>query len=74
MKFIIVFQFLYYEDISFKKMFFKEWNKNEPLFTKNKSEANVYFNYDDAYKDLKILEKAQSSAAKTLNIRIVRSD
>ena len=74
MKFIIVFQFLYYEDVSFRKMYFKKWNGNEPLFTERKNEANAYSNFGGAYEDLEKLEKAKSPVAKTLNIRIVRSD
>ncbi len=74
MKFIIVFQFFYYEDSSFNKRYFQEWNTKGPLFTENIENSMKYLSFDDAQKDLEKLEKAQSPVAKTLNVRIVRSD
>lgn len=58
-------------DNHFKKVYFKEWDGNAPVFTNSPRLARKYWNEKLAKEDMKLLRIATSPTAQTLSIKIV---
>lgn len=56
---------------TFKKVYFKEWVGDGPIFVKNKKAGKTYWNEKQAEEDLRVLGIITSPIAKTLSIKLV---
>ena len=57
----------------FEKMYFRNWNGQEPHFV-DKKRAKHYFGEKQAQEDLEKLKQVRSNQAITLNVRVEESE
>ena len=66
----IVFHLLDLKDNSFKKVYFREWDGRKPVFCASRKFAKEYWSEKLANEDIKKLNRAESSRARTLAVRL----
>lgn len=67
----IQFHLLDRTDNTFKKVYFKEWNNQAPVFTNSARFAKKYWHEKYAAVDMARLKQATSPSAQTLSIEVV---
>ena len=68
-RYVIAFNLFDKASGKFEKMYFRNWNGQEPRFV-DKKRAKRYFGEKQAQEDLEKLRQARSNQAITLNVRV----
>jgi hypothetical protein len=66
----IAFHLLDLTDQSFKKVYFREWDGRKPVFCTSREYAKEYWSEKLANEDIEKLNRAESSTARTLAVRL----
>ena len=72
-RYVIAFNLFDKASGKFEKMYFRNWNGQEPRFV-DKKRAKHYFGEKQAQEDLEKLRQARSNQAITLNVRVEESE